>query len=326
MKTIKLSVITWIACCLVFTACKRKCEPVPSQPQWTQKANFPSARSGAISFVVGGKAYLGTGYDGYTYLNDLWEYSPATDAWTQKADFGGSGRTYAAAFVINGKAYVGTGFNGTYLTDLWEYDPTSDSWSQKTDFGGSARAYAFGFSISGKGYIGTGALVTSPVSGSGTVYQDVWEYNPGADHWQKKADFPSAKFGTFNFVIGSKAYVGAGLDVRNNGEGLQKDVWEYNPNNDGWTRKANFSGKARAYAFAFAIDNTGYVGTGGTAYGLTKDLWAYDPVHDSWKQRIDFGGEARDYSTGFSLNGKGYAGTGYNGIDTRLGDLWEFRP
>ena len=26
------------------------------------------------------------------YTNDFWEYDPATNAWTQKADFGGTAR------------------------------------------------------------------------------------------------------------------------------------------------------------------------------------------------------------------------------------------
>jgi N-acetylneuraminic acid mutarotase len=67
---------------------------------------------------------------------DFWEYDPATNAWTQKADFGGSGRLYAARFTTNGKGYVGTGQSGTYpnytyYKDFWEYDPISNNWTQK---------------------------------------------------------------------------------------------------------------------------------------------------------------------------------------------------
>ena len=56
---------------------------------WTQKANFPFIREGAVSFSIGTLGYLGTGEQGSVYKKDFWEYNPSTNAWTQKADFGG---------------------------------------------------------------------------------------------------------------------------------------------------------------------------------------------------------------------------------------------
>ena len=40
---------------------------------------------------------------------DFWEYDPATNAWTQKADFGGTARLDAVGFSIGSKGYIGTG-------------------------------------------------------------------------------------------------------------------------------------------------------------------------------------------------------------------------
>ena len=87
---------------------------------------------------------------------DFWEYDPVTNAWTQKADFGGGPREQAVGFSIGGKGYIGTGYNGPYRQDFWEYDPATNTWTQKADFGGTARYGAVGFSIGSKGYIGTG--------------------------------------------------------------------------------------------------------------------------------------------------------------------------
>src|SRR6185503_18531721 len=71
--------------------------------------------------------------------------SRAQDTWTQKADFGGTGRAYAVGFSIGSKGYIGTGSsNGK---DFWEYDPATDTWTQKADFGGTYRSFAAGFSI-----------------------------------------------------------------------------------------------------------------------------------------------------------------------------------
>ncbi|MBZ0099469.1 MAG: hypothetical protein K8F30_10310, partial [Taibaiella sp.] len=82
---------------------------------WTREKDIPpaaiSGRWGAYSFALNGKIYLGGGYLGnQVNLNDLWEYDPGTDNWTQKANVPGSnGRTHAIAFAINGKGYIGLG-------------------------------------------------------------------------------------------------------------------------------------------------------------------------------------------------------------------------
>jgi N-acetylneuraminic acid mutarotase len=76
---------------------------------WTQIANFGGpSRIGAVGFSIGGKGYVGTGQDStkplgcckYTtgMCRDFWEYDTAANTWTQKAQFGGSGRYYAVAF------------------------------------------------------------------------------------------------------------------------------------------------------------------------------------------------------------------------------------
>ena len=38
---------------------------------------------------------------------------PATNTWTQKADFGGAGRYYATGFSIGSKGYIGTGYTSS---------------------------------------------------------------------------------------------------------------------------------------------------------------------------------------------------------------------
>ncbi len=44
---------------------------------WVQKADFPgTGRLSAVAFVLGQKAYIGSGYNG-TYFSDFWEYTPS---------------------------------------------------------------------------------------------------------------------------------------------------------------------------------------------------------------------------------------------------------
>ncbi|NII24521.1 hypothetical protein HB364_05495 [Pseudoflavitalea sp. X16] len=77
------------------------------------------------------------------------------------------------------------------------------------------------------------------------------------------------------FSIGSKAYVGLG-----NGDGniIYTDLWEFNPANKTWTKKADFPGTPRAASGSFVIGNKVYVATG---LCNCKDVWEYDPTTDT---------------------------------------------
>src|SRR6476659_4073799 len=95
-----------------------------AQDTWVQKSDLgcdapnvpqPSARIGAVGFSIGSKGYLGTGYSISSpyYTKDFWEYDPDSNAWTQKADVGGTDRYWAVGFSIVSKWYVGTGSIGS---------------------------------------------------------------------------------------------------------------------------------------------------------------------------------------------------------------------
>lgn len=101
----------------------------PVTDTWTEKASFPGIlRNSGTSFSLpNGKGYVGLGYsiEENRYLNDMWEYDPVTDKWTQVADFPGGARICGEPFVIGPAAYVVTGFDLTFYSDLWVFDPDS---------------------------------------------------------------------------------------------------------------------------------------------------------------------------------------------------------
>ncbi len=205
----------------------------PTTNIWTQKTDFPgTARDLAVGFSIGNKGYLGTGHtfnnSGHVNFQDFWEYNPANDIWTQKADFGGEARGASVGFSINGKGYIGTGRHftnglGYFFQDFWEYNPANDTWTQKADFGGGSRAYATGFSIGSKGYLGTGRIGVDPPYIS---MQDFWEYNPANDTWTQKANVGSiSRREARGFSISGKGYIGAGYI----GYTSSNDFYEYCP-------------------------------------------------------------------------------------------------
>src|SRR6516164_997902 len=99
MKRIILLIAFLFAVCLSNTY---------AQNTWKPKAACGGpGREGAVGFSIGSKGYIGTGLNSSsipsTYFRDFWEYDPATDAWTQKADFGGTVRGTATGFSIGNK-------------------------------------------------------------------------------------------------------------------------------------------------------------------------------------------------------------------------------
>ncbi|MEO6166214.1 MAG: hypothetical protein ABIO46_02705, partial [Chitinophagales bacterium] len=262
-----------------------------SNNTWTQKADFGgAARTGAVSFSIGGKGYIGTGGSVNMFgqnsvqYKDFWEYDPATNNWLQKADFGGAARTGATSFSINGKGYIGTGGsndasggNSMLYKDFWEYDTASNTWTQKADFGGVGRNFAASFTINGKGYIGTGGT-GNPCSSGGNALKDFYEYNPANNTWMQKADFGGiVRYHATGFSIGSKGYMGTGNSCTIEEMG---DMWEYTPASNSWTQNWDLGGPGRYWAVSFTINCKGYIATGGYfdspgTYGAYNDFWEW---------------------------------------------------
>ena len=295
-----------------------------AQGTWTQKADFGGGtRRLPFGFSIGGKGYIGTGQvyanNNSTYFKDCWEYDPATNIWTQKADFGGSARWLAVGFSIGNKGYIGTGIDTTFnfMQDFWEYDPIANTWIQKADYGGGAKVYPVGFSIGNKGYMGTGGDFLC------SYYNDFWEYDPTSNTWTQKADFGGVARGdAVGFSIGTKGYIGTGYS---NTFVALKDFWEYDPGTNTWIQKADVGGGIRCDAAAFSIGGKGYIGAGEDVQGsYYNDFWEYDTVANTWTQKTNFGGVARDELVGFSIGNKGYMGTG--GDITQCKDFWEYTP
>jgi N-acetylneuraminic acid mutarotase len=84
-------------------------------------------RSNAVSFIINGKAYVATGTVG-SLKNDVWEYDPALDTWSQKTNFEGSSRSDATAFSTeSGRAFITTGKSSSYqFDDIWEFKPDDE--------------------------------------------------------------------------------------------------------------------------------------------------------------------------------------------------------
>lgn len=237
----------------------------PGTDQWTRKADIPALNGkwSSSCFVINNKAYFtgGENGNGGGHSYETWEYDPANDQWTQKADYNGWALNEATAFSVGGKGYFGFGgYNA-----IWEYDPSVNTWSRKKDFTGQYRGGAMSFVIGNKAYVGCGR-------GNSTNLKDLWEYNPVSDSWTQKASLPgNGRYLGVAFSTTNYGYMGLG-QTGTLGPFL-KDIWEYNPATDSWIQKVDLPASGRVYAAAFSINGKGYAGTGVTTSMLFNDFW-----------------------------------------------------
>lgn len=298
---------------------------------WTKTTPFKGRpRSGAVSFTIGSKAYVGLGYDGDEYIQDFYVYDISLGYWETKQSFPGVARERAVAFSVNGKGYVGLGYNRDAdkeeLGDVWEYNPDTDTWTQVAGFGGTARYNAIGFSIGSKAYVGTGY--------DGDKYNsDMWEFDVANNSWTEIASFPGEKIESgYSFVIGEKGYVAGG---RNNGL-YNTDFWEFDPSEMKWTKHTPSSDAAyysefvnaveRHDAVALTANNYAYViGGFSTSGAVDNAVFQFDASNYTWNQRSSYEGAARSSAVGFVLDNRIFTGTGQNG-SSRFDDIWEFKP
>jgi hypothetical protein len=102
--------------------------PMPTTP-----SNYWIGKDLTMGFAINYKGYVfGGRYDSKEetaeYLNDLWEYDPATKVWTQKAGYPGTGNIFATNFVIGGQAFLVIDGN------CWLYDQLSNLWVKGPPF------------------------------------------------------------------------------------------------------------------------------------------------------------------------------------------------
>ncbi len=267
---------------------------------------------------------------------DEWFFEEKPGEWEYFNDFPGNGREKAVSFTIENKVYIGLGrapiMNGhydnsdsVYFSDFWCFNSLTNEWEMLSNFPQGAAPDALGFSIRNKGFV----IISEDTRNT------LWEYNPFNDHWQKISDFPGfSRNRAVSFAINNKGYFGLGIandTIKKESIGAT-DLWEYDPDTNSWTRKADFPGPPREEAVSFTINNKAFICTGSPVQtGLLstlRDVWEFNPVNDTWTQRTDFGGYPRWKATAFSIDQKGYLGTGEvtlkPGLSNPASDFWEY--
>jgi N-acetylneuraminic acid mutarotase len=274
---------------------------------WIQRSDFGAeGRHRGTGMGIGNKGYFGLGhYNGAgpnIIKKDWWEYDPATNAWTQKANYPGGfgvGSYGCLSFGMDKFGYVGGGQN-TNGNEFYKYDPQTNTWTPAAPMPTTAMNTT-GFVIYNVGYYLSG--------------NNVYAYDATSNTWSTKNPAPfNVTTWNSSFVIDNKGYMK-----------LSNSLWEYKPAIDQWTQRANFPGSATGGSMSFAQNNKGYVVTGYASWlsEVNSEVWQFDPTDAiSWTLLEEFPGNNRRFGSSFEIGNRAYVGIGTNG--TNFNDLWEF--
>jgi len=288
--------------------------------EWESVASLPATfrTDHSFGFSLDGKGYLATGSDGDIYYADFYEYDPATDVWTRKADFPGGARGFAIGDVYEGKAYFGFGTSGSgRLDDLWVYDPADDSWTELAPCECDPRIHPAMVAVSGKIFVGLGGTPNGDSN-------DWWMYDIETNTWEQRASFPDdRRHHPYQFHDGTYAYVGFG----HGGPNIYDEWYKYDHINDVWEQKATLPAEGRVAGAQFSYKNHGFVLSGdgdNHSYMDTGEFWMYFPTSDKWEQLTPHPGRSRWAPASFVLDDEVYLLNGWNSLDGYFADNWKF--
>ena len=255
-----------------------------AEQSWSTKSPMPKATSLHSASVVDGKIYVIGGTDNIygwaDYWSTVWEYDPATDIWTPKADMP-AGRARLTASVVDGKIYAigGSPHRDSDIATVEMYDPATDTWARKADMP-RARNFLSSSVVDGKIYVIGGKIYPSE-----TMVPTVEVYDPATDTWTRKANMPTARGMYSASVVDGIIYVIGGVTGAY-GPWIST-VEAYDPVTDTWTRKTSMPVVNSAHT-SNALGGKIYVIGGANVWDhCLPGVEVYDPSTDTWTSGLD---------------------------------------
>lgn len=254
--------------------------------------------------------------------------------WTERAALPDAKRERANSFVIQDRVYVIGGSSmtqttSTALSSMWMYDPGVNTWTKRADVPKGYVCYNNRaiFTIGQKAYVN----LTDSYGDNPTLF----EYDATNDSWREKNRFSNAK--DFSYAIGF-SYTGKGYLGFNSFGGTTwpqaKVLWEYDPQKDTWSKKAELPFDVQAIISAYGVigDNLYILVNGGGVPQKNgeKIIYAYNLATNVWTRKASFidALKTSDFVS-FVLNNKLYCGLGsmfgytqINGSDTSYPNLF----
>ncbi len=196
---------------------------------WKQLKNMPANRLNNVAAAANGKIYImgGRTLNGSTlsYTNSVYEYDPATDTYTTKANMK-TAVGFAAAASYGGKIFVLNGYTGSGFSSLAQvYDPATNTWALSNSTLVS-NANAAATVIDSTLYLVGGEDGSGPMA---TV--QVASISGKSLSWTSVADLPDARSGAGVGNYKGSVVVLGGVDNNSN---MTSSVYVYDAKGDTW--------------------------------------------------------------------------------------------
>jgi uncharacterized repeat protein (TIGR03803 family) len=282
------------------------------------------------------KLYGMTVYGGTNDAGVLFEYDPATSAYTKKLDFDspnisalGGSPLGSLTLAGNGKLYGMTNYGGSNgYGVLFEYDPATSTYTPKFNFNSTTGSYPFG----SLNLASNGKMYGMTNQGGTNSFGVLFEYDPATSTYTKKLDFNNTTNGAGPKGDLTQAGNGKMYGMTNyggaNGFGV---LFEYDPATSTYTKKLDFNTTTGTYPNGSLV-----VAANGKVYGTTSSggansngvLFEYDPATSTYTKKFDFistSGSNPGSSLNLASNGKLYGLTQFGG-SLSDGVLFEYDP
>lgn len=212
--------------------------------QWTPHGIYgtsPSPRYGhSMAFDPGtggasGRFYV---FGGSPFRNDLWEFDPYTDTWTQRTPASPPpGRRKAAMTYLSGQGelvlFGGLSSGGAVRNDTWSYDPGSNVWTQQTPTTPPPARYDHAMSADNSG---NNLILLGGTNAAGDVLESTWAWSSVTFQWVEQLPSPADRNGVaMAYDSARNRHVVFGGRAVNGGQDLD-ETWEIDGLN--WRRRA----------------------------------------------------------------------------------------
>jgi MYXO-CTERM domain-containing protein len=234
-----------------------------------------------------------------SYLDDVWEWDPATGAWAARPTTGPkpSGRMAALAeyhagrghvFVFAGQDASWQFDDATGLADLWEWDGVAGAWiPHPVPAGLPAPAGGPGYTLTYDGSRGRLVIFGGQrdINSAGEIWQDAMEWNDAAGAWDDRRPPVGRESPAMAYDPAAGRVVMFG--GYGNSYSYLNDLWQWNGADQTWSRRDLASPPpAREYG-ALAADEgrRTLVLCCGSGTSYWSDTWELDAVAGTWTSR-----------------------------------------
>lgn len=267
----------------------------PATNTYTKKIDLTTANGSvpygnSLYLHSNGKFYGMTVYGGANNFGVLFEYDPATNVYTKKIDFNGTGNganPYGRLTITSaGKIFGVTSQGGPNNKGiLFEYVPSTNTLTKRADFSSSIGSNPFEGLVEGNNNL---------LYGVAAVDGSLYEFNPSNNTITKKVsfDFSNQANGTFPYGLLTKASNGKLYGMTGSGGSFDHGVlYEYDISTNAFTKKIDLDGTngSSPYGSLMLASNGNIYGTtyqgGVTHQGV---LFEYNPNTNVYTKKIDF--------------------------------------